>query len=123
EKLVVKLGKGKLFSRNQLMNEPVDVFQNSEPGYADILQEYFIPADSIDRFIDALRKTIPKYKVDLMNVTIRNVLEDHDAYMCYARKEVFGFVMLFNQATDPRADGEMRSLTQKLVDIAISLHG
>ena len=123
EKLVAKLGKGKIFSRNQLMNEPVDIFQNSEPGYADILHEYFIPADSINRFIDEIRTTIPKYKVDLMNITIRNVLEDRDAYMCYARKEVFGFVMLFNEAIDPGADRDMRDLTQKLVDIAISLGG
>lgn len=123
EKLVVKLGKGKLFSRNQLMNEPVDIFQNSETGYSDILHEYFIPADSINRFIDEIRKTIPKYKVDLMNITIRNVLKDQDAYMCYARKEVFGFVMLFNEAIDPGADREMRNLTQELVDKAISLGG
>jgi FAD/FMN-containing dehydrogenase len=123
EKLVVKLGKGKIFSRNQIMNEPVDIFQNSEAGYSDILHEYFIPADSINRFIDEIRKTIPKYKVDLMNITIRNVLEDQDTYMSYARKEVFGFVMLFNEAIDPGADREMRNLTEKLVDIAISLGG
>jgi len=123
EKLVVKLGKGKLFSRNQLMNEPVEIFQNSAAGYSDILHEYFIPADSINRFIEEIRRTIPKYKVDLLNITIRNVLKDPDAYMCYAQKEVFGFVMLFNEAIDPGADREMRNLTQKLVDIAISLGG
>ena len=95
------------------MNEPVDIYQNSEAGYADILHEYFIPADSINRFIDEIRRTIPKYKVDLMNITIRNVLEDRDAYMCYARKEVFGFVMLFNEAVDPGADREMRRLKGK----------
>lgn len=123
EKMTGRLSKGKLFSRNQLINDPVDIYQNRTPGYTDILQEYFIPKDFVIRFIRELKKTIPEYDVDLLNITIRNVLEDEDVFLRYAPEQVFGFVMLYNQATTPKAEAEMKRCTQKLIDIAIGLKG
>lgn len=123
EKMTGRLSKGKLFSRNQLINDPVDIYQNRMPGYTDILQEYFIPKDSVIRFIRELKKTIPEYDVDLLNITIRNVLEDEDVFLRYAPAQVFGFVMLYNQATTPKAEAEMKRCTQKLIDIAVGLKG
>lgn len=123
EKWGAQLVSGKSFSRNQLINESVDVFQNTTSGYADILHEYFIPKDSVARFIEVLKAVVPAYKVDLLNITLRNVEKDEDSYLCYAREEVFGFVMLYNQALTPEAEAAMKALTQKLVDEAIALRG
>ncbi|WP_315818880.1 FAD-binding oxidoreductase [Paraflavitalea speifideaquila] len=102
EKWGARLVSGKKFPRNQLINESVEVFQNTTPGYTDILHEYFIPRDSVTRFIEVIKGIIPKYKVDLLNITLRNVEKDEDCFMKYAREEVFGFVMLYNQAMTPR---------------------
>lgn len=123
EKMAGGLSKGKLFSRNQLINDPVEIFQNRQAGYTDILQEYFIPKDSVLGFIEILKRTMPQYKVDLLNITIRNVWRDEDVFLCYAPTEVFGFVMLFNQSTTPEAEEEMRRCTEKLIDVAIALKG
>ncbi len=123
EKLATSLLNGKHFSRNQLLNEGVDVFQNTDTGYTDILHEYFIPRDSVLQFIHALKKIIPAYQVDLLNITIRNVKKDDDTFLRYANEEVFGFVMLFNQSKEINAENEMRALTQKLIDAATSLKG
>jgi hypothetical protein len=123
EKLVTSQLNGKKFSRNQLLNEGVEVFQNTDTAYTDILHEYFIPRDSVVQFIKAVKKIIPAYKVDLLNITIRNVKKDDDSFLRYTNGEVFGFVMLFNQSRDNKAETEMRSLTQKLIDVAISLKG
>lgn len=123
EKLAARLGRGRLFSRNQLINEPVDLFQNRTPGYSDILHEYFIPPDSVTRFIRECKKIIPQFRVDLLNITIRNVRKDEDAFLRYAPNEVFAFVMLFNQPTSAAADEAMRVFTQRLVDLALSLKG
>jgi FAD/FMN-containing dehydrogenase len=123
EKWGASLVSGKKFPRNQLINESVEVFQNTTPGYADILHEYFIPKDSVTRFIEILKNTIPQYKVDLLNITLRNVEKDEDTWLKYAREEVFGFVMLYNQATTPEADAAMKTLTQRLIDEAIALRG
>jgi FAD/FMN-containing dehydrogenase len=123
EKWGARLVSGKKFPRNQLINESVEVFQNTTPGYADILHEYFIPKDSVVRFIEILKATIPQHKVDLLNITLRNVEKDNDTYLNYAREEVFGFVMLYNQATTPEAEVAMKGLTQRLIDEAIALRG
>lgn len=114
---------GKKFSRNNLLNEGVEVFQNRDTGYTDILHEYFIPKAAVISFIDSLRRIIPAYKVDLLNITVRNVKKDEDVFLRYANEEVFGFVMLFNQAKTTEADNEMKMATQKMIDAAISLKG
>lgn len=123
ERLASSQLEGKKFSRNQLLNEGVEIFQNTDTGYTDILHEYFIPGDSVIQFIKAVKKIMPSYRGDLLNITIRNVRKDDDTFLRYANEEVFGFVMLFNQSKNIQAEAEMRLLTQKLIDIAISLRG
>jgi FAD/FMN-containing dehydrogenase len=123
EKMGARFISGKKFSRNQLINEGVEVFQNTTPGYTDILHEYFIPKDSVGRFIELLRKILPRYKTDLLNITLRNVKKDDDTFLKYAHEEVFGFVMLFNQSRTVEAEEEMKRLTQRLIDEAIALRG
>ncbi|MBC7936022.1 MAG: FAD-binding oxidoreductase [Rhizobacter sp.] len=123
EKFSSKIIQGKTFSRNQLQNEGVEVFENTQPGYTDILHEYFILKDNLSKFIEGTRKIIPAAKVDLLNITVRNVKADTDVYLAYANEEVFGFVMLFNQATDSLAEKEMILVTQQLIDLAINCKG
>ena len=123
EKLATSNVNGKLFSRNQLLNEGVDVFQNSDTNFTDILHEYFIPKISVRQFIKEVKEIVPEYDVDLLNITIRNVGKDDDTFLSYANEEVFGFVMLFNQSRNKDAEIEMKRLTQKLVTVVISLKG
>ena len=123
EKTVASLVRNKRFSRNQLLNEGIEVFQNTDTSYTDILQEYFIPYDSVNRFLALLKITIPMYKVDLLNITVRNVEKDDDVFLSYANEKVFGFVMLFNQKRNETDENEMKRLNQRLTDIALSLNG
>jgi FAD/FMN-containing dehydrogenase len=123
EKLASSQVSGKKFSRNQLLNESVEVFQNGDTNYTDILHEYFIPKDSVIQFIHALKKILPAFRVDLLNITVRNVKKDEDSYLKYANDEVFGFVMLFNQPRTAEAEKEMKALNQRITDAAISLKG
>lgn len=101
----------------------MEVYQNTDTAYTDILHEYFIPTNSVVQFISRLKAIIPAHKVDLLNITVRNVQKDEDTYLRYANEEVFGFVMLFNQAKTPEAEAEMKALTQQLVNEAIALSG
>ena len=123
EKFAASQVSGKNFSRNQLLNEGVEVFQNGDTAYTDILHEYFIPKNEVVKFIDSLKKILPAYKTDLLNITVRNVKKDEDAFLRYADEEVFGFVMLFYQAKNSEVDNEMKLLTQQLINAAISLRG
>ena len=114
---------GQTFSRNQIMNESPALYLNRSARQTDILHEYFIPARHFNRFRRALQRRLPHHQADLLNVTLRNVYPDHDTFLSYAREEVFGFVLFFNQALTPAAEADMAALTQELITEAAQLGG
>ncbi len=111
------------FSRNQLLHEPAEVFQEQNADRTDILHEYFLPPEGVGPFLDAARQIIPRHDVDLLNVTIRNVLADQDSFLRYADRDLFAFVMLFNQPRTSAADERMAALTRELIDAALANGG
>lgn len=123
EKLMSNVVSGKQISRNQLLNEGVEVFQNTDTAFTDILHEYFIPESKVQAFIDSARLILPSFETDLLNITVRNVRTDHDTYLRYAREDVFAFVLLFNQRKNTKGEADMQALTRKLIDVAVSLGG
>jgi FAD/FMN-containing dehydrogenase len=111
------------FSRNQLLNEGVETFQNRSASSTDILHEYFVPRDGLTSFLGEVRKIIPEHGGDLLNVTVRHVTEDKDSLLRYADREMFALVMLFNQATTATADARMEAMTRDLIDAALAAGG
>ncbi|MBD1431008.1 FAD-binding oxidoreductase [Sphingobacterium litopenaei] len=116
-------GKNQVFTRNQLLDEQVDLIENKDSTTVDILQEYFIPNRNFNAFIKEIQKVLPHQHIDLLNITIRDVAKDTISYMCYAQENVFGFVFLFNQPKTKKAELEMKQMTQKLSKIAIDNAG
>lgn len=114
---------GKVLSRNQIMNEPSNLYATRDPGSTDILHEYFIPGDRLGEFVEKARPVLLKHHPDLLNITVRNVEPDEDTFLRYAREEVFGLVMLFHQRRDPASEAAMQALTRDLVDTALSCDG
>jgi FAD/FMN-containing dehydrogenase len=115
--------KTKFVSRNQLLNEGAAVYQEQNQDRTDILHEYFIPAGRIEEFLTQARTIIPKHKVDLLNVTVRDLKEDKDTFLRYADQDMFAFVMLYNQERTAAADEQMRVFTSELIDAALSCGG
>ncbi len=113
---------GKIFSRNQLLNESVEWYLNRSADSTDILHEYFIPRSGASGFLSELRKIVPQHKGDLLNVTVRDVNPDRDTFLRYADQPMVAFVMFFNQARTATADARMESMTREMIDSAIS-HG
>ena len=114
---------GRYFSRNQLLNEGVEVYQEQNVKRTDILHEYFIPPDQFTPFLERARSIIPKHRGDLLNVTVRNVKQDTDSLLRYADQDMFAFVMLFNQARTQEDDKRMEEMTQELIDAALACGG
>lgn len=114
---------GKILSRNQIMNEPSSLYATRDPQGADILHEYFVPGAKIGEFVELARPILLRYRPQLLNITVRNVEEDHDTFLRYATSEVFGLVMLFHQGRDAASEEAMKSLTGELIDAAITCGG
>jgi FAD/FMN-containing dehydrogenase len=116
-------GVHKFVSRNQLLNESADIYQEKNADRTDILHEYFIPTQQVAAFLERARAIIPRHPCDLLNVTIRNVHEDKDTLLRYADQNMFAFVMLFNQERTAAADSQMEAMTQELIDAVIACGG
>lgn len=114
---------GAVFSRNQLLNESVRVFENRTHKTTDILHEYFVPIANTGTFVNAARATIQKHKPNLLNVTVRQINEDPDTFLRYADKDMIAFVMLFVQDKTPSAEEQMKALTRDLIDDALANGG
>ncbi len=110
-------------SRNQLLNEGAEVYQEQNADRTDILHEYFIPAENVALFLEKARAIIPRHQVDLLNVTIRNILEDKDTFLRYADRDLFSFVMLFNQPRTNDGDSQMKAATRGLIVAALACGG
>jgi FAD/FMN-containing dehydrogenase len=117
-----QFGQG-LVSRNQLLNEGVEVYAERDRDKTDILQEYFIPAARMTAFLDRARKIIPTHRQDLLNVTVRSVQRDPDTFLRYADQEMFALVMLFHQSRTSKAEADMQALTRELIDAALDEGG
>jgi FAD/FMN-containing dehydrogenase len=109
---------GRVFSRNQLMNDNAEWYLDRSAATTDILHEYFLPQESAGRFLTAARKIIRKHNSDLLNVTVRDVQTDNDSFLKYASRHMVAFVMFFSQPRTLVADSEMQKMTQELVDSA-----
>ena len=113
----------KVFSRNQLLNEGVEVFQNRSNESTDILHEYFVPRTRTEEFLDALRRIVPAHDGNLLNVTVRSVDTDDDTFLRYADRHMFALVMLFQQPRTAAGDGAMEAMTRQMIDAVLSLDG
>lgn len=118
-----KVSKNEIYSRNDLLNDDVTLIENKDSNSTDILHEYFIPERNFKQYINELKKVMPNKHIDLLNITIRGIYKDNDSYLNYARENVFGFVLLFNQVKNNKSEAEMKKLTKQLVDIAIKMEG
>jgi FAD/FMN-containing dehydrogenase len=123
ERKLGETGQASFVSRNQLFNEAADVYQEHSADRTDILHEYFIPPENVEKFLIKTRQIVPKHAVDLLNVTVRDVREDKDTFLRYADRDLFAFVMLFNQPRTADADNAMRQFTGAMVDAALDCGG
>jgi FAD/FMN-containing dehydrogenase len=114
---------GDTATRNQLMSEPASVFQNRRPDRTDILQEYFVPPSRLAEFAARAARLVEPQLGTLLNVTLRNVLADHDSALPYATTDRFGLVFLFDIARTAAADARLAALGRQLIDDALALGG
>jgi len=88
-----------------------------------VLQEYFVPVDSIGVFVPRMRRVLQEHEVNAVNVSIRHALPDPGTYLAWAPNEVFAYVLYYKQRTDPESRREVARWTRQLIDAAIASGG
>ena len=106
-----------LVSRNAEMYDDMAYLRNRLAD-TDILQEYFVPFDSMPDFTDSLRAIVERNGANLLNVTIRTVHHDTVTALPYAKCDMFGLVLYFNVGFNIRENDILRKTTSDLIDAA-----
>ncbi|MGV3709369.1 MAG: FAD-binding oxidoreductase [Gemmatimonas sp.] len=88
-----------------------------------VLQEYFVPVDSVALFVDRMGDILRKHSVNVVNVSIRHALPDPGTNLAWAPNEVFAFVLYYQQRTDPGSRRAVAVWTRELIDAAIATGG
>ncbi|WP_163835899.1 FAD-binding protein [Spartinivicinus ruber] len=124
EKLyTTSLGKFTQMSRNTAMNADIHVLWPLKNGTQDILQEYFIPKPALDLFLKTFEKRVSEHSVNLLNVTIREVLADKLSLLSYAQKDSFALVCFFNYKPTKKEEEKMKIFTQTVIQDVLNLGG
>jgi FAD/FMN-containing dehydrogenase len=83
-----------------------------------VLQEYFVPVDSLIPFMDRARAILREHDVKTVNISIRHALPDPGTFLAWAPVETFAFVLYYRQDTDPAAKRDVARWTRDLIDAA-----
>ena len=112
-----------LISRNNYMNNDISFLEYHSSRKTDILQEYFIPVENFNFFVDGLRDVVQKNDINLLSVTIRYVPKNKESLLSYSTKESFGIVLYFNVGTSNEAQEYVEKWTQELINLSITNNG
>ncbi|XP_055388006.1 uncharacterized FAD-linked oxidoreductase YitY-like [Condylostylus longicornis] len=119
----VRFSKGIVLHRNyEATSETADV----EPLFEDttfILQEYFVPLTKFQEFVLGMKSVLLRYKVDVMNVSIRQSRPDPGSILAWATQEVFAFVVYYQQERNQQTQEQDRVWTRELIDVVLSCGG
>lgn len=116
-------------------NEPV-VMRNYEMGATvaslepftrffstNVLQEYFVPLDKLEDFVEALGLIVRAYGVNILNVSIRYVPQNDESLLSYATQESFSFVIYLNFMNTASGYAYAQEWTQRLINLVGNLGG
>ena len=71
------------------------------PGYG--RQEYYVPVERFDDFRQSLAAILGKYRVPVVAVTVRFARADRESVMAWAKTDVFGFAVTFEETEEATA--------------------
>lgn len=88
-----------------------------------LLQEYFIPVENFNSFIPKMASILKQHKANVFNISIRHALPDSESLLAWAQKEVFAFVIYYEQGASSVAKKDTYQWTGKLIDAALEEGG
>lgn len=88
-----------------------------------VLQEYFVPVERLYEFIPKMSTILQRYKVNMMNISIRHAIADPGSLLAWANSEVFAFVMYYKEKRNGIDQNVVPIWTRELIDAVIACGG
>ena len=113
-------------SRNNAMRPPTTpqkFLDYKSNKYTDILQEYFIPIQNFQKFLEGMYDLIKICKMNLLAITIRYVGKNEESFLSYSQNKQFSIMISSNISISKEGKEKSIRTTRKLVDLAIQCSG
>lgn len=114
---------GLIVSRNNIMRLPVEHVYSISHFFRHLLQEYFIPVDSIGQFLEQVKKYTLDENVNLVHAALRYIPANNEASLSYARKDCIGVVLLISERKTVSGNKKTERWTRAVIDSAVALGG
>lgn len=96
---------------------------DSRQRHTDALQEYFVPVTHFDSFVKRMVQVLRAAHANVLNVSIRHALPDHESILTWAPQEMFSFVIYFRQGTQAQERAVADKWTRQLIDAVLAEGG
>ncbi|MFT3736995.1 MAG: FAD-binding oxidoreductase [Rhodocyclaceae bacterium] len=114
------LGKQAVVWRNHEASQDVAMLEPTTRAMTTyVLQEYFVPPRNFQSFVSGMSSILQRHGAQVLNVSIRHSPPDRDALMCWAREEVFSFVLYYKQRKHAVAMQRVAQWTRELIELAL----
>ncbi len=123
QRVVDPVGERSVATRNEAMRPPVRFLERDSDEDADVLQEYFVPLERFEPFIDAMRTILAEHDVNLLNVTLRYLPGFEATALPYATRNSVAVVLYLNVRADARSLAEARLWTRALIQAVLDNGG
>lgn len=88
-----------------------------------VLQEYFVPVNRFDEFVEGMRNIFSAHQVNVINVSVRHAKADSGSLLAWAREEVFAFVVYYKQGTQQADQQKVALWTREMIDWVLTFDG
>lgn len=88
-----------------------------------VLREYFIPVENFDAFVPVMKDIFNRNDANIINVSIRHAEAAPENYLSWANKEVFAFVVYYQQGTDQQSRKNVKKWSVEMIDAVIAVGG
>jgi decaprenylphospho-beta-D-ribofuranose 2-oxidase len=125
----VELGAGaaRIVSRNNSMRPPLaplELLDYRSRHDTDIIQEYYVPAESFVPFMDRFRRILTDGDLNVLSSTVRYVAPNATPALAYApHKAAFAIIQMSNVPLSAEGQARAESVTRQLVDAALDYGG
>ncbi|MBS4198295.1 FAD-binding oxidoreductase [Bacillus sp. FJAT-49732] len=123
QKHAFKEGKEKFISRNNVMRPEVEFLNYEGKNDTDILQEYFVPVDDFPEYVDRLREILTENDLNVLNITVRHVPKNEEAFLSYAKEDMFALVFYINQGISAKEIEKTGEVIRKIIDLTLEMGG
>lgn len=116
--------KSKVSMRNDEANYAVSELEPlSRDKKTYVLQEYFVPVDHLEVFVQEMAEILKRFDVQVVNVSIRHAHADPGSFLAWAREEVFALVLYYKQGTGEEDRERVGIWTRALIEAVLHYNG